>query len=56
MILLFEKDALLSYILSKQLQIKVIAPIQVAVGDGFVDVVLLDGGGGFEVGDGAGDF
>ena len=35
-------------------QIEVSAAVEVAVGDGFVDVVLLDGGGGFEVGDGAG--
>ena len=35
-------------------QIEVIAAVEVAIGDGFVDVVLLDGGGGFEVGDGAG--
>ena len=28
--------------------------VEVAVGDGFHDVVVLDGGGGFEVGGGAG--
>ena len=30
--------------------------VEVAVGDGFHDVVVEDVGGAFEVGDGAGDF
>ena len=37
-------------------QIKVIAAVEVAVADGFHDVVLADLDTAFEVGDGAGDF
>ena len=36
-------------------QNRIATAVEVASADGFVDVVLLDGGGGFEVGDGAGD-
>ena len=42
--------------LQKLSQVKVITPIEVAVADGFHDVVLADGDAAFEVGDGAGDF
>jgi hypothetical protein len=35
---------------------KVGVPVEVAVGDGFHDVVGEDVGAAFEVGDGAGDF
>ena len=38
------------------LQVKVVTPIQVAVADGFHDVVVADGEAAVEVGDGAGDF
>ena len=37
-------------------QVKVVTPIQVAVADGFHDVVVADGEAAVEVGDGAGDF
>ena len=40
----------------KILQVKVIAPIEVAVADGFHNVVVADGEAAVEVGDGAGDF
>ena len=35
------------------LQIKVITPVEIAVADGFHDVVLADLDAGFEVGDGS---
>ena len=38
------------------LHVEVVAAVEVAVGDGFHDVVVEDVGAGFEVGDGAGDF
>jgi len=38
------------------LQVEVACSVEVAVGDGFHDVVLQDAVAGFEVGDGAGDF
>ena len=38
------------------LQIKVVAAVEVAVADGFHDVVLADLDAAVEVGDGAGDF
>ena len=38
------------------LQVKIVAAVEVAVADGFHDVVLADGDAAFEVGDGAGDF
>ena len=37
------------------LHVEVVAAVEVAVADGFHDVVVADGGGGFEVGDGACD-
>ena len=37
------------------LHVEVVAAVEVAVADGFHDVVLADGDAGFEVGDGAGD-
>ena len=37
-------------------QIKVVAAVEVAVADGFHDVVVADGEAAVEVGDGAGDF
>ena len=37
-------------------QVKVVAAVEVAVGDGFHDVGLADGEAAVEVGDGAGDF
>ena len=42
----------------KKLQVatEVGGAVEVAVGDGFHDVVVEDVGGAFEVGDGAGDF
>ena len=38
------------------LKVEVVAAVEVAVGDGFHDVVALDAGALLEVGDGAGDF
>ena len=43
-------------ILKTLLHIEVIAAVEVAVADGFHDVVLADLDAAFEVGDGAGDF
>ena len=37
-------------------QVKVVAAVEVAVADGFHDVVLADGDAAFEVGNGAGNF
>ena len=38
------------------LHVEVVAAVEIAVADGFHDVVLADGDAGLEVGDGAGDF
>lgn len=38
------------------LHVEVVAAVEVAVADGFHDVVLADGDAAFEVGDGAGNF
>ncbi len=47
---------IINFIKHNTSQIKVIAAVEVAVADGFHDVVLADGDAAFEVGDGAGDF
>ena len=52
-ILIATSHASLFYII---LGAEVAWPVEVAVGDGFHDVVVEDVGAGLEVGDGAGDF
>ena len=42
--------------MSLELQVKVITPVEVTVGDGFHDVGLAHLDAGVEVGDGAGNF
>ena len=51
-----KKSSFLADFLKIFLQIKVVAAVEVAVADGFHDVVLADGDAAFEVGDGAGNF
>ncbi len=53
----FDTPSLFVYVSSIiLLQIKIVAAVEVAVADGFHDVVLADLDAAFEVGDGAGYF